>query len=287
MPQPQLIPEGRLHGVSIFLSASVPAPERAHEYERIPEAPLRIEEAVIAIARAIFLEGGTLVFGAHPSISPLVARVIDHYYLPAPAEPMPGTADKESPHRPWQNPSLLIYQSRVWEPYWAEATERLTRHHLVKFKWIDAVPGESIDLSVKDRAQAPESMEKMRRAMIQETSPVAMIAIGGMKGVLDEARIFAELRPGKPIYAFTTTGGATALLPRRAEYANRLRVPDQGAEDLVRKFWYQQEEFVRNERLAAEQRPQEGAESARQFYIPYSFVARQTVAEIITHLSER
>src|SRR6266404_9006769 len=189
MEGPQLIPTSRLHGSSVFLSASVPTPERRDEYERIPEAPLRIEEAVVCVARAVFIEGGTLVFGAHPSISPLIARVVDHYHLPAPAEKTDRKSERENLDLEWKNPSLVMYQSRVWSDLWAENSQRLTQHPLTSLRWVDAVEGESVDRKVKDRPQASKSMERMRIAMIKETAPVAMIAIGGMKGVLDEAEL--------------------------------------------------------------------------------------------------
>jgi|GEM_PF-2337987 len=272
---PTLTAKSRLHGVTIFLSASIPTRERSDEYKRIPEAPQQIEEAVVCIARAIFMEGGTLVFGAHPSISPLVARVVDHYYLPAAAEELPRERGPERDDSQWQNPSLVIYQSRVWEKYWAEATERLTRHPLVRVIWIDAEPGETVNLEIKDRAQAPKSMKKMRESMIEQTSPVAMIAIGGMRGVFDEARIFAKLRPSQPIFTLGTTGGAAALLPENPEYGNRTRVVDRGVEDLVRRFWGQQRE--------REPGKHEAAESREAFYVPYAFIAHRIVTDIVEH----
>jgi hypothetical protein len=276
MSTPQLTSKSRLHGISIFLSASVPTPERSNEYERIPEAPLQIEEAVMCVARAIFMEGGTLVFGAHPSISPLVARVIDHYYLPAPAEELPRDSERENQPIRWKNPSLVIYQSNVWKQYWAEATERLTRHPLVRVEWTEVVDGETVDLAVKDRPQAPKSMEKMRVTMLKETFPVAMIAIGGMKGVLDEAKLFAKHRQGKPIFTLATTGGAAALLPQQQDL-DCVRVMDTEAMELVRQFWKHQEE--------AETRQRFGEPDSRQLYVPYAFVAQQIVSEIVKNCS--
>jgi len=273
MPNPQLTPKCRLHGVSVFLSASVPVPERRDEYERIPEAPLRIEEAVVSIARAIFMEGGTLVFGAHPSISPLVARVVDHYYLPVPAEGQGSLEDREGHNVRWLNPSVRIYQSQVWKERWAEATERLTRHPLVHVDWIEGEPDESVNPNVKDRPQAPRSMRRMRQEMIERTSPSAMIVIGGMKGVLDEAEYFASQRPGKQIYTLVTTGGAAALLAKRPEFQNRVRVMDQEGEALVRRFWAHQEDQESQTRF--------GEETGRTFYVPYAFIAQQIVAEIV------
>jgi hypothetical protein len=273
MSTPQLTPKCRLHGISVFLSASVPLPECRKEYERIPEAPLRVEEAVVSIARAIFMEGGTLVFGAHPSISPLIARVVDHYYLPAPVEKMVSLEDREGHEVRWMNPSVRIYQSQVWRKRWAEATERLTRHPLVRAEWTKAEQGESINPNVNDRLQAPRSMARMRHEMIEMTSPSAMIAIGGMKGVLDEAEYFAKQRPGKPIYTLVTTGGAAALLAKRREFQNCIRVMDQEGEALVRKFWAHQEGRESQKRF--------GEETSRTLYVPYAFIAQQIVAEIV------
>ncbi len=236
MAIPDLDPKCRLHGASIFLSASVPTPERRDEYERIPEAPIQVEEAVVCIARAIFMEGGTLVFGGHPSISPLVARVIEHYYLPAPAEEVEPRSDHRERGVEWRNPSLVIYQSQVWKRHWADATQRLARNPLVSLKWTRASRGEKVDPDVWNRPQAPLSMERMRKSMIAETSPIAMVVIGGMKGVLDEAQVFAELRPGRPIFTLATTGGAAALLARQERDANSVRVMDLEAKHLVQQF---------------------------------------------------
>src|SRR5262249_10537604 len=201
------------------------------------------------------------------SISPLVARVAEHYYLPAPAEEITVERRENREQVRWKNPSVAIYQSRVWEPYWAEATKRLTRHPLVDVKWINAASGETVDLGIKDQPQAPNSMKAMRTAMIEETSPIAMIAIGGMKGVLDEAELFGELRPGKPIFALATTGGAAAMLPEDRRFADRVRIADSGAENLVRQFWGRQEDQNAVGRF--------GEERNREIYIPYALVAQQ------------
>jgi hypothetical protein len=259
----------RLQGKSIFLSASVPTKERQDEYERVPEAPLRIEEAVICVARAIFVEGGTLVFGAHPSISPLIARVIDHYYIP----PSPEPVEIERRDQPvsWKNPSIDIYQSNVWKKKWADATKMLENHAGVKVHWTEAVRGESINTNIKDRPQAPKSMEIMRRAMIEKTQPIAMIAIGGMKGVKDEAKLFAEICPSRPIFSFATTGGSASLLSKEESLHDVVQVVDANAKELVRKFWEREREFSSNK----------GNEPDREYYVPYAFIAQQLVDQLL------
>lgn len=280
MSIPQLSTKCRLHGVSIFLSASVPTPERRDEYARIPEAPLRIEEAVLCVARAIFMEGGTLVFGAHPSISPLVARVVDDYYLPAPAEKNDSRTDDQNQ---WRNPRVIIFQSRVWEEYWAEATKRLElNHELVKVEWIDAQAGETVNPAIKNRPQAQKSLEKMRVAMIGNTSPVAMIAIGGMQGVLNEASIFNKIYPQRLIYTLATTGGAAALLAKQS-YGDRVHVFDHGAADLVSKFWEDQEQLETRKQWG--RKGESGGEEEQEFYVPYAFITQRLVNKIIEDTS--
>jgi hypothetical protein len=72
----------RLRGKSILLSASIPAPERTDQYRSVPLGSFEIDQAVISLARAVFSEGGQLVLGGHPSISPLIAMVAGEYREP-------------------------------------------------------------------------------------------------------------------------------------------------------------------------------------------------------------
>ncbi|WP_395741138.1 hypothetical protein [Prosthecobacter sp.] len=303
MPAPQTTPQSRLHRSAIFLSAKVPTQQQRQgepKFEVIHDAFARIEEAVISLARAIFMEGGTLVFGAHPSISPLVARVIQDFYLPEPAP-----SSKGSPERPqhWKNPALIIYQSKVWQKDWAQATQRLERHPLVTVKWTDIKGGEKVDPKIEDRSQAPRSLTHMREAMIKDTDfdgihekpkpykMVAMVAIGGMGGVLEEADIFAREHPGLPIYTYTTTGGAAAMLSSRQGLEERTKSPDAHALADIQKFWTAQaerEEQARRERSARRQEgrsqsplQQPQAIPAQHIYIPYGYVAQQIVADLV------
>src|SRR5690348_16641625 len=102
----------RLRGKTILLSASVPAPERAKEYQRVEDAHFQIEQAVISLARAVFSESGQLVFGGHPAISPLVAMVAGEYREPRYAE-----SHQEKPIAP-----IRIFQSRAFEGFLPDDT---------------------------------------------------------------------------------------------------------------------------------------------------------------------
>jgi SLOG cluster3 family len=190
-----------LAGQTLFLSASVPSPQREAEYHRIPDAAQQIDHAVVSLCRALFSRGGSIVFGGHPSISPLVALVAAEYAGPE-------TSSK---------PMALIYQSRIFEGHLPDETLLMYRLGYAELHWIDGAPGEKFDpLDPSSLLRIGGSLKSMREAMIGETNPVAMVAIGEMKGVLDEAEIFQRLRHS-PIFVLESTGGASVILAERGD----------------------------------------------------------------------
>ena len=62
-----------LDGARVFLSASFPSGTRGERFK--PYDAVAVAEAVTALAQAVIVGGGRLVFGAHPTISPLVLLV--------------------------------------------------------------------------------------------------------------------------------------------------------------------------------------------------------------------
>ena len=272
----------RLHNIPIFLSASIPTAQRRNEYEvnhvnkidflRVEDAATRIEEAIICLARAIFSEGGTLVFGGHPSISPLVARILDHYYLPSPAEEISDDRRDLDDDTNWKNPSLIIYQSRVWEKFLVPETEYLSKHPQVEIKWTEAIGDERADPSITDRPQAPLSMHHMRERMIADIDPAAMVVIGGMQGVLDEAGIFHEQYPTKSIFTLPSTGGAARVLAELDQNPPIVSDSDQRAAELIQEFWRQRtDDEINWEQLYP----------SATSYIPYAFVTQQIISRVI------
>lgn len=206
---------GALHGRALFLSASIPAKERALDFRRIPDAPREIEQAVVSLADAVFAEGGRLVFGGHPSISPLIALVASKY---APA----GAAELHEPlvtvHQ------LDVFRQRGEIP---DATSTMERLGYARIVWHET------DLRERDRQWAqgeirfPKSLRSMREAMLGHPVLTAMVCIGGMEGVLEEAELFARSRRG-PVFALARTGGAAALLAGegRPSAESTLRIPN-------------------------------------------------------------
>jgi len=191
-------------GDIIFLSASVPYREKWKADAR----PEEIEEALVCITRAVFARKGRLLFGGHPSVSPLVASIAGEYFPP----------DPERTLRP-----VITFQSEYFRGRLPDETSQLVRMGWSSIQWTpSAPPGEG------DRA---ESLKLMRTWMLQGRDtppeiirkhglkpPKAMIAVGGMEGVLEEAEMFVSNRAGwplsgtPPIYAIASGGGAAKVL---------------------------------------------------------------------------
>jgi len=233
---------GLLVDRGVFLSASVPSPDRADRYRRVPDAAIEIEEAVISLARAVFAEGGQLVFGGHPTIAPLVALVAGEYIAPEPGEVVSERrAELERGTRRLQTP-VVIYQSRAFESSLPRETIQMESLGYATIHLIEETPERIGSKTERDA----ESLRRMRIQMISETKPLAMVCIGGMEGVEDEQELFRGIRPGAPVYVLEQTGGAAAILASTA--SDRFRVFDreilrelavletelQGREDQVR-----------------------------------------------------
>lgn len=195
-------PPCRLEGLCVFMSASVPSPERADQFRRIPDAAEQIEQAVVSLTRAVLSEGGRLVFGGHPAISPLVAMVAGEYRKPRYAE------SKEDRPRP----NVRIYQSDLFRERIPESTLLMFQLGMADLVWTPKNPNESFDDGPAKGPRFRRSLDRMRDMMLRDEQPDAMVAIGGMEGVFDETRLFRDLFPGRPIYALRRTGGASALL---------------------------------------------------------------------------
>jgi hypothetical protein len=160
-----------------------------------------VEQAVVSLVRAVLAEDGHLVFGGHPSISPLVASVAAEYVRPL--------IDINAPR-------ILIYQSRAFEHVLPDETWEMHQLGYARIVWTPAQRGERFDPAVR-MEQCLDSLEAMRTALLNDTDPIAMVAIGGMEGVEREAALFrahvgAARGRRRAVYVLKTTGGAAEKL---------------------------------------------------------------------------
>ena len=158
----------------IFLSASVPQPDR--EFFGT-ENVYAIKEAVISFVRVCAEKKLPFYFGGHPAITPLVWNVAKNYY-----------GDKE--------PVIKIYQSRFFGDRIPKEVEHFNDVHM-----IDAV-----------NDNKTESVNRMRHVMFEENPTDCAVFIGGMDGVVVEARMIRNMYPEARLLPVWSTGGATQAI---------------------------------------------------------------------------
>ena len=161
---------------NIFLSASVPLEERDHKYFESADV-IAIRDSVIALASSVLAnQSYHLIWGGHPSITPLITLVLDRYCL--------KMSDR-----------VTLYQSYEFE---------------------DKFPPENKDVGIRIYTDKKEnrdaSLLEMRQHMLGDNDFVAAVFVGGMEGVEDEYALFRQFHPDVPCLPIASTGAAARLL---------------------------------------------------------------------------
>jgi hypothetical protein len=220
----------------IFLSASVPKPDRHLKYLHGPVEPrlmlrvieTRVRDAVTSLVAETLRVGGQLVFGGHPAITPMVAATASSFSLSA-----------KSPEKP-----VVLYQSEYFgnsEP--PQGREEMIKLGLAEVIWVPAKPWDAAGLfpSGKRYLLDPAKFDHLRRGQTDEKAPNemrdaltafrvtmcldaqpdAVVCIGGMEGIEAEALLYTTFfltdDPGdrRRAFALKSTFGATAKLDAR------------------------------------------------------------------------
>lgn len=156
---------------NIFLSASIPLPERDEKYIGTADI-IAIRDAVIALTTVV-LPHHRLIWGGHPSITPLIYYVMERLNLNI-------------------QEHITLYQSRFFEKYFPEDNN----------KFENIVFTDVVD---NDREK---SLLYMRHKMLDESEFSAGIFIGGMEGVEEEYEMFVEKHPKALALPIASTGAA-------------------------------------------------------------------------------
>lgn len=180
---------------SILLSASVPYKREPtdifEDYVRRSH-PDRIREAIDNLCRFSFSRDVNLVFGAHPAISPLVLSAARRF-------------GREARRR------VVIFQSLYFFDKAPKPTLDLADQQYGTLLWTAACP--------PDAPNREASLTWMREVMVRSPKLIGAVFIGGMDGVEEEAALFQEWNPVKPMFAIASTGAAAAdLLARKAKF---------------------------------------------------------------------
>lgn len=197
-----------LHGHAVFLSASFPSRERSPIFFESAD-PDEITQAIVATCRAVFSAHGRLVFGGHPSVTPLVMMVAEEY--------LPESIEERLKLREEQMTPVIAYQSESFRNVLPESTRNLEIWGLGDLKWVDAKRGTPRFTSAGTliHGSADPALQFMRERMLDETKPIAGVFIGGMEGIYDEADLFRRICDEWPLYFVGAPGGAARDLAKR------------------------------------------------------------------------
>ena len=158
----------------VFLSASIPYPDRDKKFYDTADI-VSIRDAVRALATVV-IPKAHLIWGGHPSITPLIRFVMDRMNIDL-------------------KKHITLYQSLFFEEYFPP----------------DNFAFENIVLAEK-RNNRDESLELMRRKLINENDFKVGIFIGGMEGINDEYLMFKEKHPNALVLPIASTGAAAKII---------------------------------------------------------------------------
>lgn len=175
-------------------------PERGEKYIGTADI-IAIRDAVIALTTVV-LPRHRLIWGGHPSITPLIYYVMERLNLNI-------------------QEHITLYQSRFFEKYFPEDNN--------KFKNIVFT-----DVVDNDREK---SLLYMRHKMFDESEFSAGIFIGGMEGVEEEYDMFIEKHPKALALPIASTGAAAKkIYDERFTDKNERLVKDYAYMSLFQKY---------------------------------------------------
>ena len=166
-----------LAGKHVFLSASFPSGERGQKFE--PYSAGAIADAVSAVVRAVLRNEGKLLFGGHPTITPLVLLIGCEL----------GVKD-----------AVDVFQSEWFKESITEETRRLMETGVGEIHW------------TAKRDILLDSLALMREEMFNFGQPAGAVFVGGMEGIPDEYEMFGRRWRDVPRVPLAAPGGAAASL---------------------------------------------------------------------------
>lgn len=159
----------------IFLSASVPRPDRGSFHETAD--PFLIQFAVRELM-TVALGRRQIVWGGHPAITPMIWAICSDL----------GVTYANAVH---------LFQSRFFSAVFPEENDNFS-----SFTVVEAIEG--------DRAA---SLTRMREQMLAGSFEAAVF-IGGMEGVQDEYELFIRMHPDAVVLPVFAPGGAAQDLAK-------------------------------------------------------------------------
>lgn len=183
--------------LNIFLAASIPVEGRPKKYLKTADV-IAIREAVLALCNVV-IPKYHLVWGGHPSITPMVNHVLLHH-----------SPKKDNAHRRlYVKDRLTLYQSLHFEKDFPPDNNQFENVQFIKMR---NQYGEQIEATMFQESDKEESKKAMRKQMINTRTFAAGVFIGGMDGVEEEFKIFRKKHPRAILLPIASTGGAAKIL---------------------------------------------------------------------------
>lgn len=185
---------------NIFLSASIPLPERHPKYYDSADI-IAIRDSVIALATLV-IGKHRIIWGGHPSITPLIyyviERIIQNRIDGKDDEILNSDEQKETLFNELKNEiseHVIIYQSLFFKDKFPEDNE--------KFENI---------VFTDNKGDIHSSIQFMREEMLYNNEFAAAVFIGGMDGIEVEYKMFKKKHPEALVIPIASTGAATKIV---------------------------------------------------------------------------
>lgn len=190
---------------NIFLSASIPLPERDPKYIDSVDI-IAIRDAATALVDVVIPEY-RLIWGGHPSITPLVYQVV---------------------HKREEDENLIqkhvrLYQSRFFEEHFPDDNNKF----------------ENVTL-VESTGEREGSLLAMRKAMFNAGEFNAGVFLGGMEGVEEEFNLFREFHPKAKLIPVASTGAAAKIIYDQMEIEDERLLNDYSYLSLFKDYLIQE-----------------------------------------------
>jgi hypothetical protein len=166
----------------IFLSASIPSESRDKKYYKTADV-IAIRDSIRALATVV-IPKSHLVWGGHPSITPLIRYVMKKM---------------DSPIRQ----HVTLFQSKFFVKIFPKENTYFENFKLTPSK-----------------RNKETSLEVMRIEMIKSYDYKAGIFIGGMEGVEEEFDLFRMFHPNSSVYPIASTGAAAKFIYNNIDKPN-------------------------------------------------------------------
>ncbi len=212
---------------NIFLSASIPLPERHPKYYKTADI-IAIRDAVIALA-SIALTKHRIIWGGHPSITPLIYYVIEK------------TLINQLKREDWEFLLNEEEKNLIEKRLKVEIQQHVLLYQSLFFKEDFPLENDMFKNVVftENTGDIHSSIMEMRKKMFSENEFSAAVFIGGMDGIEVEYNMFREYHPKALLLPIASTGAATKIIYENLfpnELKNERLSKDYGYISLFQKF---------------------------------------------------